>query len=426
MTGLANILSGLLGGGLISYVSLSRSILNHRLGASSRVVGWLLSGFCAIALFKGMSMITLLPEVLIGGLTIFLGLNFLVEWLYDSWWDLSKSDYGLIVLIVMAIAYLGLLQGILLGLIIAMAFFVIKSSRLSIIKSVSNLAKYSSHVQRSPLETKIIKKQGESTYILQLQGWLFFGTANQLFNQIRNRINENQLSPIRFVVLDFRLVSGLDSSALLNFIKIQQLIHNHSAYLILTNLRPKETTKLAKKINLESSFIHLFDELNEGLAWCEEDLLSLSYPTHKSCHLLESQLRNYFPPSVNVSDLMGYLKHSTLSKGEFLFYQGKMSLGMYFLELGELSVIKKLSSGKIKHLRTYKSETLMGEMGFYSQSNHSASVMAEQYSSVYFLSSHEFKRMEREKPQLASAFHKFIIKLLIERIQYREADLQNL
>ena len=426
ITGIANILSGLMGGGLTSYVSLSRSVLNHRLGASSRVVGWFLSGFCALALFGGMSILSLFPEVLIGGLTLFLGLNFLVEWLYDGWWNLSKSDYFLVLLIVVSIGFWGLLQGIIVGFIVAMILFVIKSSRLSIIKNSSSLFHSSSHVQRSSLETKIIKKHGESLYILELQGWLFFGTANQLFNTIRNRLYDGEQPSIKFVLLDFHMVNGLDSSALINFIKIKQLLKSYSVNFILTSLTIKDQEKLDKQVGLQDDFIHLVEEKNIGLAWCEEKLLEEYYPIHKTCQLLETQLSNYFPPSVDIPKLISYLKPFKLLPGEFLFSQGQLNLGMYFLESGQLSVIKEIAPDKTKCLRTYKSETIIGEMGFYSQSNHSASVIADEHSSVYFFSSHAFKRMEREEPKLASAFHKFIVKLLIERVQYREQDMQNL
>ncbi len=301
-----------MGGGLTSYVSLSRSVLNHRLGASSRVVGWLLSVFCALALFGGMSILSLLPEVLIGGLTLFLGLNFLVEWLYDGWWNLSKSDYFLVLLIVIYIGFWGLLQGLIVGLIVAMILFVIKSSRLSIIKNSASLFHSSSHVQRSPLETKIIKKHGNTVYLLELQGWLFFGTANQLFNTIRNRLYDGDQPSIKFVLLDFRVVNGLDSSALINFIKIKQLIKSYSVNLIFTNLNQKDKEKLDKKVGLQDNFIHIFEEKNIGLSWCEEKLLEQYYPTHTSCLLLETQLTNYFPPSVDITKLIAYLKSETV------------------------------------------------------------------------------------------------------------------
>ncbi|MDJ0580252.1 SulP family inorganic anion transporter [Crocosphaera sp.] len=426
ITGIANILSGLMGGGLTSYVSLSRSVLNHRLGASSRIVGWLLSGFCALALFGGMSILSLLPEVLIGGLTLFLGLNFLVEWLYDGWWNLSKPDYFLVLLIVVCIGFWGLLQGLIVGAIVAMILFVFKSSRLSIIKNSASLFHSLSHVQRSSLETKIIKKYGKNVYILDLQGWLFFGTANQLFNTIRNRLYDGNKTSINFVLLDFRVVNGLDSSALINFIKIKQLLQKYSVNLILTNLTKKAQEKLEKQVGLEDNFIHVFEEKNIGLAWCEEQLLEQYYPSHKSCQLLETQLSNYFPPSVDITKLISYLKPFKLLPGEVLFSQGQLNLGMYFLESGQLRVIKEITPDQTKCLRTYKSETIIGEMGFYSQSNHSASVIADEHSSVYFFSSHAFKRMEREEPKLASAFHKFIVKLLIERLHYREQDMQNI
>ena len=230
----------------------------------------------------------------------------------------------------------------------------------------------------------------------------------------------------KFVLLDFRLVNALDSSALINFIKIKQLLQKYSVNFILTNLTKKAQEKLEKQVGWEDKFIHVFEDKNIGLAWCEEQLLEQYYPTHKSCQLLETQLSNHFPPSVDIPKLISYLKPFKLLPGEVLLSQGQLNLGMYFLESGQLSVIKEITPDKTKCWRTYNSETIIGEMGFYSQSNHSASVIADEHSSVYCFSSHAFKRMEREEPKLASAFHKFIVKLLIERLHYREQDMQNI
>ena len=62
---------------------------------------------------------------------------------------------------------------------------------------------------------------GEQILILQLQGFIFFGTANQL----RTRINEEVAARdgVKYVILDFSRVNSLDSSAVNSFERIRSL-----------------------------------------------------------------------------------------------------------------------------------------------------------------------------------------------------------
>ena len=77
--GLANLVAGL-GGGPAGYHALSLSALGHRVGASTRLVGLLAGGLCGVMLFFGASIISFFPKLVLGGLLLFLGLAFVVEW----------------------------------------------------------------------------------------------------------------------------------------------------------------------------------------------------------------------------------------------------------------------------------------------------------------------------------------------------------
>lgn len=71
---------------------------------------------------------------------------------------------------------------------------------------------------------------GDQAYFLQLQGFIFFGTANGLLEQVRARA---RATPTRYVALDFRQVIGLDSTALLSFDKMRQLARESGFTLLL-------------------------------------------------------------------------------------------------------------------------------------------------------------------------------------------------
>ena len=429
-TGTANILSGIVGGGLTSYVSLSRTTLNYRLNASSRLVGCISSAICVVVLLGHVSTLSLLPQPLIGGMTIFLGINFLIEWLYDGWFNLSKSDYGLVWLIVLSITVWGLVQGVVIGFIVAMVLFVIKTSRYNVIKQTFSLSNYPSHVQRSAQEQFLLQDNGNYVYIIQLQGWLFFGNSHQLFNHVRDRLNQLELEPIQYLIIDFRLVNGLDSSATFSFIKLKQLAKKHHFQLVFAHLQPQTLMKLEKKGCLEDKETQIFAEVNQGIAWCEEKVLDsdelLTINNRHKHNQKQEQCIAYFFPSIEHNQLMPYLEKIEINPGDFLFYQGQVADGMYFLASGQVSVIREYDQEQSKCLRTYTSQTIIGEMGMYSQSKRSASIVADLPSQLYFLSNTALVKMENESPRLASAVHKLIVELLIERLHYRELEMHNL
>lgn len=67
-----------------------------------------------------------------------------------------------------------------------------------------------------------LRERGEQSHVLKLQGYIFFGTGNRLLTGIRARLMDAAVRPLRFLVLDFKRVSGLDSSVLITFTKLTQ------------------------------------------------------------------------------------------------------------------------------------------------------------------------------------------------------------
>src|SRR5208337_3507359 len=61
---------------------------------------------------------------------------------------------------------------------------------------------------RLPHEAAVLDREGERTAILELQGSLFFGTADQLYTVL-----EPHLKTRRFLVLDMRRVRSVDVTA---------------------------------------------------------------------------------------------------------------------------------------------------------------------------------------------------------------------
>ncbi|HZJ10121.1 MAG TPA: SulP family inorganic anion transporter, partial [Trueperaceae bacterium] len=208
-TGLGNLLAGTLGG-QVGYHSLSLTALNARAGTGGRAPIVIALVVVAVALQFGAGLLDFVPTFLIGGLVAFLGMDFLYSWLVEEYRRLTNMEYAVVVVIVVLVGVAGFLAGVALGLFLTVVLFVVNYSRVDAVRHALSGAELHSRVRRDPEERRVVAEAGKDVLILQLQGFLFFGTANAVLERIQKRQEEGRLSA---VILDFRRVTGVDASA---------------------------------------------------------------------------------------------------------------------------------------------------------------------------------------------------------------------
>lgn len=426
--GFANMLSGL-GGSTVGFHSLSLSALGYSMGAKSRMVGIFSAVLCGSIVFFGSSLLSYFPRPIMGGVLLFLGFSFLYEWLYETWFKLPKVDCVLILLILVVIGAFGFLKGVGAGMLVAIMIFVVKYSHVSVVKHALTGANYRSNVDRAPLQRKVLSERGGELYILKLQGFIFFGTANNLYEQIRKRVDDKASAPLRFVVLDFRLVNGVDSSAVNSFTKMKQHAQTHRYVLVFARLSPAVIRSFQRRsfdLKDDNAF-RMFPDLDLGMEWCENEILKdEGIPLIVERQGLEDQFRDFFPPSAHMDNFMGYLERQEVPEGFYLIHQNDPPHSLYYIESGQVTVNLENESGQTIRLRTLGPGTVIGELGLYLRLPSIASVVTERPSVFYKLTAEALKRMEEDRPDIAAAFHRFIMHRLGERLVYTNRSLEAL
>jgi sulfate permease, SulP family len=450
--GVANCLAGLVGSPA-GYHTLSESALGHKLGADSRLVGLVMAVSCGVMLFAGGSLVSFFPKLVAGGLLVFLGLAFLVEWVYDAWFKLSRVEYLIVLVITLAMAFVGVLQAVGLGLVLAVILFVVDYSRVGVVKHVFSGANYSSRVERPRLYRQLLRQKGQWLYILELQGFIFFGTANRLLDQVRQRLGAPGLPSPRFVVLDFRRVSGLDASAVLSLAKLKQLAQGRKLALIFTQLPLQLQRRLEREVfaGADGAMWHVFPDLDRGVEWCEEQMIQgfaavgLSGRPRTAKQRLEEILSGLGrplswwgqfdsedkqqgtkpAPTPMLESLMKYLERKDVEGGYCLIREGDAFTSLYFIGDGQVTTERVYPDGRKLRLRTTGAGTVVGEAGMYLGSKASASVVTDCPSTIYSLSSDKLSQMEETDPALAAAFHKFMAQSLSERLVSATDTLQS-
>ena len=423
LTGYSNILAGI-AGTPAGYLTLSETSLAYNIGSRSRLPSIIVAIFCGIALLIGAQALSIFPKVILGGLLLNLGLEFLVEWLVDTWKRLHKSDYLVIVLILIVIGTVGFLEGIVIGLLMSIVLFVINYSKVEVVKYELTGKTFNSNVERSEYLRKILDDNGDQIFILPLQGFIFFGTANKLLQRVLDRIESDTSNSMKYLLSDFRQVTGMDSSAVNSFNKLKIMAENHQFHILLCGLDQDINEQLLIEgiIPDDSNIIQTFVDLDHGLEWCEEQIIQTVLKDSGDLDRLRdnSQFRNM------LSDISEYLEEQDVPEDMVIIEQGKKAGGIYFLESGHFTV--RLDSGKGEQIRlkTLGPGTVVGEVSLYLGSEASASVVTDVDCRIYYLSKENFKKMQLEAPEKTTMLHSYVVKLLSDRLAESNATIQAL
>lgn len=424
--GFSNIVSAL-AGGMAGFHDLGFTVLNQRIGAKGRTAGTIAGLVCLFMLLAGTAAFTYIPISLLGGLLLFLGLNFLEEWVFLGWKKLGRVDYGVVLLILFIIVISNFLVGVTVGLILTVIIFVVDYSRINIFRYSLSGAEMASHVERNPITRRELVRLGTHVYILELQGFIFFGTANVVLEQVNKRLHDSNEAPLLFLVLDFRRVTGLDSSAMFSLTKVQHLANTHQFTLVFTDMSDASKTELARSGEGFDEQTEFFPDLDHGLEWCEGQLLHRSPITQRRIAAsLQLQLGDLGFSAENVTKLKTYLEKITLEEGEYLIHQGEAFSDLYFIEIGRVSVFLEMDDGRKVRVQTPSMGTIVGELGFYVDAPRSASVVADMKTIAYRLTRDSMRQMKMNDAELAIAFNELMLQVIAERLVTTNRELMAL
>jgi len=419
-SGIANLCAGIVGG-IPGFQAFGLTLLNWRLGAAHRATGLVVAAVCLAVMLVGGPLFDVVPLPIFGGLLLWLSLSLLREWLLDTYRRLAKGEYLVILLIVVVIAWAGFLEGLIVGLIGGVILFVVDYSRVDIVN-----ARLSGRFLRSSMEfsgehQKLLAVHGEAILVLRLQGYIFFGTADRLRERIRGWLAADGQTPVSYLLIDFRRASGIDSSAVMSFVKLAQYAGQRDFHIVLTGLSESLRAALRRGgFSLEGETrVRTYHSLDRGLRWCERKLLNRVAPTEqtdRSFEIGEQLLDAGTGDRAAIEAMLGYMTRLELAAGERLIEQGAGSQEMYFIESGRLSIHLAKPDGASLRLKILGPGTTVGELAFYLRQRRSASVLCDTPSVLWRFRRDDLDRMQIESPALAALFHERMATLLSERL----------
>jgi len=414
VTGLGNMLSGAFGG-YTGCVSVSRTILNFNSGGTGRLSGLTVAATSVLMLAAAPAVLGYMPKFVLGGLLIYLGADQLHKWIIQSRRRLSFTEYLSLLAIIVIILQWGFIAGILIGVVIGCATFALSASRIDSIKYSFDGSEYRSSLDRSRDDQAVLATHGGKIQGLNLQSYLFFGSANRLYQHVKALLARQP--ECRFLVFDFKLVTGIDSSAAYSFAQIKRAAQDLGIKLVLVHL-PAAVEKALRSSEFISEEVSIVPELDRALEWCENEIIA----QHQGLEQEEASLRDWFTQILgsehDAAELMHRCERLEVEAGEVIVSAGDDADSMHFILDGRVGIMITAQEGRTARVRSLGRYTTIGEMGLVSRAPRSATIQAEVASVLYVLTTHQFEAIKSENPALGQKLLTYFVSVMAERLMF--------
>ncbi len=420
-------------GALPGAGSIPRSMANFRAGARTRLSGVL----SALIIFF---MVTILgplvgriPLSVIAGIISVVGISLFDRGTLRSLKKIatttdreSVNRLDLFINLVVAITTLSinLIAAVSIGVVIASAIFVSRIGK-TFVKRRYFGDRFHSRKMRKSDQVEILQREGTKIAVLELQGPLFFGSAENLAKQA-----EELMHDVTYLILNLRRVTEVDSTGAATICQIARRARSHGKHLLLSHLRETGPLRGFHHFLRTSAMVGqdmIFHDTDTALEWSEDRLLKVHGSEQRKAEgitLSDIDLFQGLTPD-EIEVVRARLIHREVPKGYAVFEEGEPGRDLCLLSCGSVSVrIRLPDTESHKRVITYSPGACFGEIAFLDGGTRSASVLANENSELLCLSHERFLELQGERPEIAAKLLTNIALQLARRLRTMSLELR--
>lgn len=417
VTGLANAAVGIVAGPP-GYSGLTTSMVVNRISPGRRAAAFVAAIVAVIGLLTAETLVATIPIFVTSGLIIYLGADLLRDWLVDTRKRYSNAEWIIVLAIVIVVAIAGFAPALVAGLVIGVALFVFTYARVPVVRRFLTLDRMHSSRERDPQQAALLRANGASVAVFELQGFLFFGTAERLRTQLKDRLADPNAPQMKRLILDFGHVSGVDSAALVLIERIATMTSERGIELVLSRVGTIVLDALERTIPhvLAAAHVQSTATLDEAVEAAEEMLLG--DPVH-SVPPSEMAAR-YAMPITDAGRLAAFfasLPAERVPAGTKVLVEGTPADGLVLLEEGVVTVRRQIEGGRpSQRLRAMGAGSILGDIGLATGAARSADVVAETDVLLRRIPAASLAQLEADDPGLALAIARAVMRALADKI----------
>ncbi|MBU6401398.1 MAG: cyclic nucleotide-binding domain-containing protein [Verrucomicrobia bacterium] len=430
--GLANVASALVGG-VPGSATIGATLVNVNSGGATRLSGLAAGALALIAFLVLGRFIAWIPIAALAGILLVVGLRMIDRASLHLLTQRSTVVDFLVVVAVVAIsvAY-NLIASTAAGFGLAILLFIREQIRGSVIRRKLYGHQISSKQHRLPAQRAVLRERGELTTVCELQGTLFFGTADKLFTEL-----EPDLRRCRYLILDFRRIQSVDFTAAHLLEQIEAMLTERHAHLLFTNIPASLPTGQRLEAYFDqvglvkpSQNVKILETLDDALEWTEDQFLAeanlLASGEAQPLELAEFDLLHGLDPAELRAALAPCLAAQTFVPGQKIFQNGDPGDELLLIRRGTVRIDLPLGDGKHHHLGTFTRGHFIGDMAFLDRGVRSADATALTSTDLFAISRARFNEVARAHPILAAKLFARLAQALALRVRQVDRELRAL
>jgi SulP family sulfate permease len=386
-----------------------------RLAASMRVrrrVDAAVAPLVAIPILAfGAGLLEAIPLMVLGAVLVYLGFDYLNEWLLSGWRRLSLLDLVVVATIVATVAVFGLIPGVGVGLAVTVVMFVVATARTDVIAEARTGRELRSRVTRSAAARELLFDQGGRTLVYHLEGTVFFGTADRLVRVVKDRLAEEPQP--RYVVLDVGSASTFDATGGVAVLRIARAAAQVGAETIVVGAGP-----IVRRVMTRSGAEVAFEpDLDRALETCEKGLLR-EHGVHQDRPTFEDALADLPGGPATWAELRSWFEPVDVEAGTTVLSQGDAADDFWILAEGRVSAVLRRDDASTMRLESLVPGQVIGELGFVTGAPRSADIVADESARLYRMTRSSWRELSASRPDLAIALRDMLLQLAAERVTH--------
>ncbi len=411
--GIGNTVAALLGAIPVA-MSLSSSQFNHASGGRT-VVSVVLHAAIGIAVVVTLgSVLGTIPHAVVAAMLVVISVRLVDRPTLETIRRLAggmvrnRARLAMDVLVMLIVASVAMLASVPLavaaGLLIAVLSFLVNMSH-SVVRRVSRGDAMRSRRSRSAAQMELLEKFGSRIVVIELEGVIFFGTADDLIERIDRLLQDGATH----VILDLGRVNDVDTTGAQMLIQLDERVRAHGSRLIVAPAAPGQPqwdflvdTGVVKHLG-DRAFA---PDTDRALEFAENDIID-SQQGERSVRA-EIPLRALQPfallTGAELAVLAPRLQRRAFDAGAYVFREGDPGDELFVIAMGTASV-RRTDGARSHRLVTFSEGTVFGEMALLDAKPRSASVQADGP-----LVCHVMRRKDFD--ELVASHHAIALKLL--------------
>jgi SulP family sulfate permease len=425
--GIANAVVAIFGG-VTSGINIGPSLVNRAFGGRgwlSVVVNALVVLIAATLLFP---VLAYMPRAVLSAVIMVVAIQHIDPWTKQFAGRLIRPgtpqrgaialDLGVSIFVSLLSIAINVVLAVFIGVVLAILLFAVRMSR-SNIRRLYRCDAVRSRRYRDPEALELLRVAGASVLVIELQGALFFGTADRL----ARIVDAETIPDTTAVLLELRRVTEIDSTGARILGDIDTVLGARGIKLALVlSARTETAARIADIFALRDL---RFPDIDRAMEWAEDELLRKSDTGLSLEWSLDRVplLRDLTPDQIG--RLRTWLEPVAWPAGYVIFRHGDPGSSLYLVTRGRASVHLRHDDEGIR-LATFAAGAVFGELALLDRGPRSATVIVDEDLAGFGLSEASFDELCHKQPDIAIKLLSALGRELSVRIRYANTTILQL